>query len=101
MALGPFSVSYDRSKVVDYSKHITMDNFGIFLPRPRLEKDLASFAKPLSWQVINKIVFINVYVLCELDLKHIYTQSSALARKCWDVSWAWSIPRQEYRHWTW
>lgn len=86
MALGPFSVSYDRSKVVDFSQPVTMDSFGIFLPRPRLEKDLASFTKPLSWQVIHKIILINVYVFCEPQLKHIYTQSSALARICRDIS---------------
>lgn len=62
MALGPFSTSYDRAKVVDFSKDITRDSFGIFLPRPRLEKDLSSFTKPLSWQVINQILFRNVYV---------------------------------------
>ncbi|KAK8374177.1 hypothetical protein O3P69_018913 [Scylla paramamosain] len=51
MALGPFSVTYDRSKVVDYARTIHIDSFGIFLPRPRLEKDLAGFTKPFAWQV--------------------------------------------------
>ncbi|XP_045109436.1 glutamate receptor ionotropic, delta-2-like [Portunus trituberculatus] len=51
MALGPFTISYDRAKVADYATTIHLDNFGIFLPRPRLEKDLSGFTKPFAWQV--------------------------------------------------
>ncbi|MPC74049.1 Glutamate receptor [Portunus trituberculatus] len=52
MALGPFTISYDRAKVADYATTIHLDNFGIFLPRPRLEKDLSGFTKPFAWQSI-------------------------------------------------
>ena len=55
MALGPFSISYERSKVVDYARTIHIDNFGIFLPRPRLEKDLTGFTKPFMWQVMTTL----------------------------------------------
>ncbi|KAK3889127.1 hypothetical protein Pcinc_006869 [Petrolisthes cinctipes] len=51
MALGPFSVTYMRSQFADYSEILYLDSFGIFLPRPRLEKDLFSFVKPFPWEV--------------------------------------------------
>ncbi|XP_071528865.1 probable glutamate receptor [Panulirus ornatus] len=51
MALGPFGVTWERAQVVDFSSTLYMDGFGIFLPRPRLERDLAGFTKPLAWQV--------------------------------------------------
>nr|XP_053646644.1 glutamate receptor 3-like [Cherax quadricarinatus] len=51
MALGPFSITYVRSRVIDYSVPLYVDNFGIFLPRPRLERDLAGFTKPFAWEV--------------------------------------------------
>lgn len=51
MALGPFSVLYKRSQIIDYSEFLYMDSFGIFLPRPRRERDLSAFVKPLAWQV--------------------------------------------------
>ncbi|KAK3886013.1 hypothetical protein Pcinc_009789, partial [Petrolisthes cinctipes] len=50
MALGPFSVTYIRSQFADYSEILYLDSFGIFLPRPRLEKDLFSFVKPFPWE---------------------------------------------------
>lgn len=67
MALGPFSISYDRSKVVDYSKTIYIDSFGIFLPRPRLEKDLTGFTKPLAREVQTKL-----YLLIHREISYIY-----------------------------
>ena len=51
MALGPFGVTYQRAKVVDFSIPLFVDQFGIFLPRPRLESDLTGVAKPLAGQV--------------------------------------------------
>ncbi|XP_064089815.1 glutamate receptor-like [Macrobrachium nipponense] len=48
MALGPFVVSWVRSLAVDYSSILYFDHNGIFLPRPRQEKDLANFTRPLS-----------------------------------------------------
>ncbi|XP_069166158.1 probable glutamate receptor [Procambarus clarkii] len=51
MALGPFSITYVRSKIIDNSVPLYVDNFGIFLPRPRLERDLAGFIKPFPWEV--------------------------------------------------
>ncbi|KAG7166137.1 putative Glutamate receptor-like 85 [Homarus americanus] len=52
MALGPFSITYIRSKVIDFSVPLYIDNFGIFLPRPRQERDLAGFTKPLALEVL-------------------------------------------------
>ncbi|KAG7158152.1 Glutamate receptor-like 37, partial [Homarus americanus] len=49
MSLGPFSVTWERAQVVDFSSTLYVDGFGIFLPRPRLERDLAGFIKPFSW----------------------------------------------------
>ncbi|XP_042859276.1 probable glutamate receptor, partial [Penaeus japonicus] len=51
MALGPFSLTYKRSQIIDYSVPLYIDSFGIFLPRPRKERDLAGFVKPFAWQV--------------------------------------------------
>ncbi|XP_071525467.1 probable glutamate receptor [Panulirus ornatus] len=51
MALGPFSITYVRSKIIDFSEPLYIDTVGIFLPRPRLERDLAGFTKPLAWKV--------------------------------------------------
>ncbi|XP_066949352.1 probable glutamate receptor [Macrobrachium rosenbergii] len=51
MALGPFSITYLRSLIIDFSIPVYIDNEGIFLPRPTLERDLTGFAKPFSWQV--------------------------------------------------
>ncbi|XP_068212546.1 probable glutamate receptor [Palaemon carinicauda] len=51
MALGPFSITYLRSLIIDYSVPVYIDNSGIFLPRPTRERDLASFAKPFAWKV--------------------------------------------------
>ncbi|XP_076063391.1 putative glutamate receptor [Oratosquilla oratoria] len=51
MALGPFGVTWERAQVVDFSTTLFVDGFGIFLPRPRLQKDLSGFLKPLSWEV--------------------------------------------------
>lgn len=54
MALGPFSITYKRSQIIDYSVPLYIDSFGIFLPRPRKERDLAGFVKPFAWQVSSK-----------------------------------------------
>ncbi|XP_076054426.1 putative glutamate receptor [Oratosquilla oratoria] len=51
LGLGPFDVTYPRSKVVSFSTYVAADYMGLFLPRPKLEKDLQGFLKPLSWQV--------------------------------------------------
>ncbi|XP_063604786.1 glutamate receptor ionotropic, kainate glr-3-like [Penaeus indicus] len=51
MALGPFGVTWERAQVVDFSSTLYVDGFGIFLPRPRQERDLAGFTNPLAWQV--------------------------------------------------
>ncbi|XP_069999655.1 glutamate receptor ionotropic, kainate glr-3 isoform X2 [Penaeus vannamei] len=51
MALGPFSITYKRSQIIDYSVPLYIDSFGIFLPRPRKERDLAVIVKPFAWQV--------------------------------------------------
>ncbi|XP_064083570.1 probable glutamate receptor isoform X1 [Macrobrachium nipponense] len=51
MALGPFSITYLRSLIIDFSVPVYIDNSGIFLPRPTRERDLTGFAKPFAWQV--------------------------------------------------
>ncbi|XP_047488149.1 probable glutamate receptor [Penaeus chinensis] len=51
MALGPFSITYMRSQVIDYSVPLYIDSFGIFLPRPYRERDLTGFVKPFGWEV--------------------------------------------------
>ncbi|XP_037795090.1 probable glutamate receptor [Penaeus monodon] len=51
MALGPFGVTWERAQVVDFSSTLYVDGFGIFLPRPRQERDLAGFTNPLAWQL--------------------------------------------------
>nr|XP_027228059.1 probable glutamate receptor [Penaeus vannamei] len=50
MALGPFSITYMRSQVIDYSVPLYIDSFGIFLPRPYRERDLTGFVKPFGWE---------------------------------------------------
>ncbi|XP_064121647.1 glutamate receptor 2-like [Macrobrachium nipponense] len=51
MALGPFSITYPRSLLIDFSVPVYIDNEGIFLPRPARERDLTGFVKPFAWQV--------------------------------------------------
>ncbi|XP_045611424.1 glutamate receptor ionotropic, delta-2 [Procambarus clarkii] len=51
VALGPFVITYRRSQVADFSMPLYFESWGIFLPRPRLESDLAGFLKPFTWQV--------------------------------------------------
>ncbi|KAA0192688.1 Ionotropic receptor 188 [Hyalella azteca] len=48
MALGPFIQTHERQQVADFSEVLITDSFGIFLPRPGIEKNLANFLKPLS-----------------------------------------------------
>ncbi|XP_068218545.1 glutamate receptor ionotropic, kainate glr-3-like [Palaemon carinicauda] len=51
LALGPFALSWSRSKAADFSSVFHFDDYGILTPRPEREADLSGFAKPLSWQV--------------------------------------------------
>ncbi|KAK3880835.1 hypothetical protein Pcinc_014693 [Petrolisthes cinctipes] len=64
MALGPFSVTYMRSQFADFSEILYMDNFGIFLPRPRLERDLFSFVKPFPWEVWTVLLVLLMLSVC-------------------------------------
>lgn len=59
MALGPFGVTWERAQVVDFSSTLYVDGFGIFLPRPRQERDLIGFTNPLAWQVRPKKCFLS------------------------------------------
>ncbi|XP_066984772.1 glutamate receptor ionotropic, kainate glr-3-like [Macrobrachium rosenbergii] len=51
IALGPFVMSWDRYQAADFSTTIHFDQYGILVPRPVPEADLAGITKPLAWQV--------------------------------------------------
>ncbi|XP_042891706.1 glutamate receptor-like [Penaeus japonicus] len=63
MALGPFGVTWERAQVVDFSSTLYVDGFGIFLPRPRQERDLAGFTNPLAWQVWTALGAVFLFTL--------------------------------------
>ncbi|XP_047738826.1 glutamate receptor-like [Hyalella azteca] len=56
MALGPFIQTHERQQVADFSEVLITDSFGIFLPRPGIEKNLANFLKPLSVEEDSSVV---------------------------------------------
>ncbi|XP_068222938.1 probable glutamate receptor [Palaemon carinicauda] len=72
MALGPFSITRVRLPFVDYSVPLFMDGSGIFLPRPKLERDLAGFAKPFAWQVwMGIMIFLAASITLGLTINYL------------------------------
>ncbi|XP_068216641.1 glutamate receptor ionotropic, kainate glr-3-like [Palaemon carinicauda] len=51
IALGPFGLTYSRSRVVDFSSPILIDYYRILVKRPRSEPDPWGFLRPFSWGV--------------------------------------------------
>nr|XP_027209911.1 probable glutamate receptor [Penaeus vannamei] len=76
MALGPFGVTWERAQVVDFSSTLYVDGFGIFLPRPRQERDLIGFTNPLAWQVWAALGAVLLFTLA------IGVVLNLLARRC-------------------
>ncbi|XP_068206597.1 probable glutamate receptor [Palaemon carinicauda] len=60
MAVGPFSVTYERSSAVDFSLDLHVDQYGIFLPRPLMEEDLMAFLKPFPWQMWLALIIVMI-----------------------------------------
>ncbi|XP_042855611.1 glutamate receptor-like [Penaeus japonicus] len=55
MALGPFAVSYPRTKVADFPSSIFVLPHRLYLPRPRGSPDLSDFVRlfhPLVWVMV-------------------------------------------------
>ncbi|XP_027226082.2 glutamate receptor 4 [Penaeus vannamei] len=55
MALGPFAVSYQRTKVADFPASIFVLPHRLYLPRPRGSPDLSDFVRlfhPLVWLMV-------------------------------------------------
>ncbi|KAK7080267.1 hypothetical protein SK128_019858 [Halocaridina rubra] len=53
-ALGPFSITHPRSKVIDFSEPLYLDQSGIFLPRPSKTADYVSFLRPFTWELYQR-----------------------------------------------
>ncbi|XP_047490883.1 glutamate receptor-like [Penaeus chinensis] len=51
LALGPFGLTYSRSRVVDFSSPILIDYYRILTKRPRSEPDPKGFLTPFRWHV--------------------------------------------------
>ncbi|KAK4312415.1 hypothetical protein Pmani_016169 [Petrolisthes manimaculis] len=51
LALGPFGLTYSRSRVVDFSSPILIDYYRILVRRPRPETDPIGFLRPFTWEV--------------------------------------------------
>ncbi|XP_042893846.1 uncharacterized protein LOC122267760 [Penaeus japonicus] len=51
LALGPFGLTYSRSRVVDFSSPILIDYYRILTKRPRSEPDPKGFLAPFRWHV--------------------------------------------------
>lgn len=50
-ALGPFAVTDQREKDVDFSMAVMTDNQAIITKRPTLEQDMGGFLRPFTLQV--------------------------------------------------
>ena len=48
MAIGPFGVTLERTKVADFSVPITATDHAILYRRPQIEPDLLGFIKPFT-----------------------------------------------------
>ncbi|XP_063841011.1 glutamate receptor ionotropic, kainate 2-like [Scylla paramamosain] len=51
IALGPFGLTYSRSRVVDFTSPILIDYYRILVRRPRSEPDPLGFLRPFRWPV--------------------------------------------------
>ncbi|ROT82197.1 olfactory ionotropic receptor IR7 [Penaeus vannamei] len=51
LALGPFGLTYSRSRVVDFSSPILIDYYRILTKRPRSEPNPKGFLTPFRWHV--------------------------------------------------
>ncbi|XP_045615622.1 glutamate receptor ionotropic, delta-1-like [Procambarus clarkii] len=51
LALGPFGLTYSRSRVVDFSSPILIDYYRILVRRPRSEPEPLGFLMPFRWAV--------------------------------------------------
>ncbi|XP_045118675.1 probable glutamate receptor isoform X2 [Portunus trituberculatus] len=51
IALGPFGLTYSRSRVVDFTSPILIDYYRILVRRPRSEPDPIGFLRPFRWPV--------------------------------------------------
>ncbi|XP_071530496.1 probable glutamate receptor [Panulirus ornatus] len=56
LALGPFGLTYSRSRVVDFSSPILIDYYRILVRRPRSKPDPLGFLRPFRWPVWTGLV---------------------------------------------
>ena len=52
IALGPFGLTYSRSRVVDFTSPILIDYYRILVRRPRSEPDPIGFLRPFRLVVV-------------------------------------------------
>ncbi|XP_071549697.1 glutamate receptor ionotropic, kainate glr-3-like [Panulirus ornatus] len=68
MALGPFTITPQRTNICDFSIPLRHENFAILTPRPRLESDMSGFLKPFTLQVwmliLTSLLGVGIAMMC-------------------------------------
>ena len=81
LLIGPFAVTLQRSKVIDYSESVFMDDLTALVPF-KMSKDNSLLIRPFQWEVwIGLLTLTPIYIIASGIAEHVYTQ---------DIKW-WKV----------
>ena len=81
LLIGPFAVTLQRSKVIDYSESVFMDDLTALVPF-KMSKDNSILIRTFQWEVwICLLIVTPVYIITSGIVEQVYTQ---------DIKW-WKL----------
>ena len=81
MPIGPFAVTLRRSKVIDYSDSVFLDDLTALVPF-KMSKDNSILIRPFQWEVwFGLMILIPIYIIASGIAEHALSQ---------DIKW-WNL----------